>query len=100
MNALVFLYKRVLNHALPGSINAVRADKQVNVPVVMTRTEVTAVLSLMDGTAPVVATLLSGSDLRILEAVRLRGKAIDFPMQQLTIRAGKGDKDRVTTDAV
>ncbi len=51
MNALVFLYKRVLNHALPGSINAVRADKKINVPVVMTCEEVAAVISLMDGTA-------------------------------------------------
>jgi hypothetical protein len=51
MNALVFLYKRVLNHALPGSINAVRADKKINVPVVMTHEEVAAVISLMDGTA-------------------------------------------------
>ena len=49
MNALVFLYKRVLNHALGGRIDAVRADKKLNVPVVMTRDEVAAVLSLMDG---------------------------------------------------
>jgi UDP-N-acetylglucosamine transferase subunit ALG13 len=50
MNALVFLYKLVLNHAMEGSIDAVRADKKINVPVVMTREEVAAVLSLMDGT--------------------------------------------------
>lgn len=97
MNALVFLYKRVLNQALPGSINAVRADKKVNVPVVMSREEVAAVLSLMGGTAPLVAKLLYGSGLRIMEAVRLRVKDIDFPMKQLTVRAGKGDKDRFTT---
>jgi Phage integrase, N-terminal SAM-like domain len=58
MNALVFLYKRVLNHAMEGRINAVRADKKGNVPVVMTREEVAAVLSLMDGTAQLVAKLL------------------------------------------
>jgi integron integrase len=97
MNALVFLYKRVLNHALPGSINAVRADKKVNVPVVMTREEVAAVISLMDGTAQVVAKLLYGSGLRIMEAVRLRVKDIDYQMKQLIVRAGKGDKDRFTT---
>ena len=51
MNALVFLYKRVLDHAMEGSINAVRADKKINVPVVMTRDEVAAVISLLDGTA-------------------------------------------------
>jgi site-specific recombinase XerD len=97
MNALVFLYKRVLNHTLPGSINAVRADKKITVPVVMTREEVAAVLSLMDGTAQVVAKLLYGSGLRIMEAVRLRVKDIDYQMKQLTVRAGKGDKDRCTT---
>ena len=72
MNALVFLYKRVLSESLPGSINAVRADKRVTVPVVMTREEVAVVLSLMDGTVQVVAKLLYGSGLRIMEAVRLR----------------------------
>jgi hypothetical protein len=59
MNALVFLYKRVLNHPLQDSINAVRADKKIKVPVVMTREEVTAVISLMDGTAQIVAKLLN-----------------------------------------
>jgi integron integrase len=97
MNALVFLYKRVLSESLPGSINAVRADKRVTVPVVMTREEVAVVLSLMDGTAQVVAKLLYGSGLRIMEAVRLRVKDIDYQMKQLTVRAGKGDKDRFTT---
>jgi integron integrase len=97
MNALVFLDKRVLSHSLTGSINAVRADKQINVPVVMTREEVAAVISLMDGTAPLVAKLLYGSGLRIMEAVRLRVKDIDYQMKPLTVRSGKGDKDRFTT---
>ncbi|NTV38050.1 MAG: integron integrase [Anaerolineales bacterium] len=97
MNALVFLYKRVLNHPLQDSINAVRADKKTNVPVVMTREEVAAVISLMDGTAQMVAKLLYGSGLRIMEAVRLRVKDVDFQMKQLTVRSGKGDKDRFTT---
>jgi integron integrase len=97
MNALVFLYKRVLNHAMEGRINAVRADKKINVPVVMTREEVAAVISLMDGTAQLVAKLLYGSGLRIMEAVRIRVKDIDFRMKQLTVRSGKGDKDRFAT---
>src|SRR5919106_744911 len=97
MNALVFLYKRVLHHAMEGSIDAVRADKKINVPVVMTREEVAAVLSLMDGTAQLVAKLLYGSGLRIMEAIRLRVKDIDYQMKQLAVRAGKGDKDRFTT---
>jgi integron integrase len=97
MNALVFLYKRALNHALPDRINAIRASKKINVPVVMTREEVAAILALMDGTAQLVAKLLYGSGLRIMEAVRLRVKDIDYQMKQLTVRSGKGDKDRFTT---
>jgi site-specific recombinase XerD len=97
MNALVFLCTRVLNQSLPGSINAVRADKKINIPVVMTREAVAAVLSLVDGTAHVVAKLLYGSGLRIMEAVRLRVKNIDVQMKPLTVRSGKGDKDRFTT---
>ncbi len=97
MNALVFLYKRVLNHALEGRIHAVRANKKINVPVVMTRDEVATVLALMEGPPQLVAKLLYGSGLRIMEAVRLRVKDIDFAMKQLTVRSGKGDKDRFTT---
>jgi DNA-binding FadR family transcriptional regulator len=58
MNALVFLYKRVLNQVMEGRIDAVRADKKINVPVVMTREEVASVLSLMDGIPQLVAKLL------------------------------------------
>jgi integron integrase len=97
MNALVFLYKRIFHHSLPGKINAVRADQKINVPMVMTRDEVAAVLSRMDGTAHLVAKFLYGSGLRIMEAVRLRGKDIDVQMTQLTVHSGKADKDRFTT---
>ena len=97
LSALVFLYKRVLNHALGGRIDAVRADKKLNVPVVMTRDEVAAVLSLLAGTAQLVAKLLYGSGLRIMEAVRLRVKDIDGQIKQLAVRSGKGDKDRGPT---
>lgn len=75
MNALVFLYKRVLSHETEARIDAVRAPRKVNVPVVMTREEVAAVLSLMDGTAQLVAKLLCGSGLRTDEAtVRAGGE--------------------------
>jgi hypothetical protein len=60
---------RVLNRALSGSINTVRAAKKINVPVVMTREEVAAVISLLDGAAQLVAKLLYGSGLRIIEVV-------------------------------
>jgi site-specific recombinase XerD len=97
MNALVFLHKRVLNHAMEVRIKAVRAGKKINVPAVMTREAVAAVISLRDGTAPLVAICLYGSGLRIMEAVRIRGKAIDGQMMPLTVRAGQGGQDRCTT---
>lgn len=97
MNALVFLYKRVLEHPLPGRIDAVRATRKVTVPVVMTREEVAAVISLMSGTPQLAAKLLYGSGLRMAEAVRLRVQEVDFQMKQLTVRSGKGNKDRFTT---
>ena len=92
MYPLVFLDTRVLNHALEGHINAVRADKQINVPVVMTPEAVAAVISLRDGTTQLVATRLYESGLRIMEAVQLRGKAVDGQMTPLTVRAGKGTR--------
>jgi integron integrase len=97
MNALVFLYKRVLNHPLEDRINAIRADKKVNVPVVMTREEVAAIIVPLDGPPQLVAKLLYGSGLRIMEAVRLRVKDVDYQMKQRTVRSGKGDKDCFTT---
>jgi site-specific recombinase XerD len=99
MNALVFLYKhrRVLKQTVEDRIEAVRAGKKINVLVVMTRDEVATVLSLMSGTPQLVAQLLYGSGLRIMEAVRLWVKDIDFAMKQLTVRSGKGDKGRFTT---
>jgi|GEM_PF-3556678 len=81
MNALMFLYKRVLKQPLEGSIDAVHADKKINVPVVMTREEVAAVLSLMSGTAQLVAKLFYGSGLCIMETVRLRVKDIGWEMK-------------------
>lgn len=97
MNALVFLYKRVLGVPLAEAIDAVRAEGKVRVPVVLSREEVARVISLMEGTAQLVVKLLYGSGLRIMEAVRLRVKDVDFGMKQITVRSGKGDEDRVTT---
>ena len=100
MNALVFLYKRVLRSPLNGSIDAVRAERKANVPVVLSEEEVGTVISLIDGAGQLVVKILYGSGLRIMEAVRLRIKDVDFQMKQITVRSGKGDKDRVTTLAV
>jgi integron integrase len=97
MNALVFLYKHVLKRSLDGNINAVWARKKVNIPVVMTREEVACVITLMEGTPQLVAKLLYGSGLRITEALRLRVQDIDYELKHITVRSGKGEKDRVTT---
>jgi integron integrase len=97
MNALVFLYKKVLAKPLDEVIDAVRAERKVNVPVVLTREEVSKVVAVMEGVPQLIVKLLYGSGLRILEAVRLRVKDVDFAMKQVTVRSGKGEKDRFTT---
>ena len=94
-NALVFLYKRVLAHPLEG-IDATRSHKTQRIPVVLTREEVKQILSLLEGTSELLAKLLYGCGLRITEAVRLRVKDIDYGYKQITVRNGKGMKDRVT----
>jgi len=97
MNALVFLYKKFLKVPLDREINAVRAKKKKNIPVVLTIEEVVQVLPLLNGVPELVVKLIYGSGLRIMEAVRLRVMDIDFGFKQITVRSGKGDKDRVTT---
>jgi hypothetical protein len=97
IKALVCLDQRVLTPALAGRSNAGRADTPLTVPVVLTRDDVAAVLSRLDGPAHLVATRLDGSGWRILAAVRLRGKDSAVPMKPLTVRAGQGAKDRCTT---
>jgi site-specific recombinase XerD len=77
MNALVFLYRKVLEKPLDEVIDAVRAERKVNVPVVLTREEVSGVISVMEGVPQLIVKLLYGSGLRILEAVRLRVKFAD-----------------------
>jgi len=97
MIALVFLYKQVLKKPLEGEINAIRAVRKVNVPTVLTRKEVSQMIAHIDGTPQLIVKLLYGSGLRAMEAVRLRVKDIDYDMKQLTVRSGKGSKDRYTT---
>jgi hypothetical protein len=88
---------RVLNHALPGRIHAGRADQTIHVPMVMTRAAVAALISLLDGTAQLVAILLHGRGVRLVAAGWLRIKDIDVQSNPLTVRAGTGDQDRFTT---
>ena len=94
-SALLFLYREVLHHEL-GRVNALRADRPVRVPVVLTVEEVRQVIGGMSGTPQLVAKLLYGSGLRLMEALRLRVQDLDFGMKQLTVRDGKGSKDRYT----
>jgi integron integrase len=94
-NALLFLYREVLHVAI-GEVDAVRADRPQRVPVVLTKEETRRVILAMSGTTQLVVKLLYGSGLRLLEALRLRVQDVDFGMKQLTVRDGKGAKDRYT----
>ncbi len=97
MNALVFLYRKILGQALDNPIDAVRSVKNRRIPVVLTQDEVKNVIALLEGVPQLIVKLLYGSGLRISEAVRLRVQDIDFDYRQVTVRSGKGNKDRVST---
>ena len=94
--ALLFLYKAVLDVELDWMDDIVRARRPVRVPVVLTKSELHAVLSNMTGTNKLLAVLLYGTGMRVSEALRLRVLDIDFGYHQIVVRSGKGDKDRVT----
>jgi integron integrase len=96
LSALLFLYRDVLKKDLPHVAHIERAKPTKKLPVVFTREEVQAVLMHLDGTHYLIAALLYGSGLRLMEAVRLRVKDIDFSRRELVVRQGKGGKDRVT----
>ena len=95
-SALLFLYKEVLAMDLPwlGKVEQARAPKRL--PVVLTRDEVQAVLTRLSGTHWLIASLLYGTGMRIMEGLRLRVKDVDFKRREILIRDGKGFKDRVT----
>ena len=95
-SALLYLYKEVLCIELPWLDNVTQAKVPQRMPVVLTQAEVQAVLSRMDGTMWLIASLLYGSGLRIMEALRLRVKDVDFARREILVREGKGFKDRVT----
>ena len=96
LNALLFLYRDVLEIPLPFIEGVVRAKVPKRLPVVFTRSEVKAILSQLKGTHWLVASLLYGAGLRLMEALRLRVKDVDFEANAITVRAGKGEKDRIT----
>lgn len=94
--ALLFLYRDVLKLTLNRIEDVERARMSRRLPVVLTKTEVTAVLNELDGIPYLAAALMYGSGLRLMECLRLRVKDLDFSYNQITVRSGKGDKDRVT----
>ncbi len=96
LSALLFLYKQVLGVELPWLDGLVHAKRPVRVPTVLTEAEVARLLSAMRGSAYLMASLLYGSGLRQIECLSLRVKDLDFAYRQITVRAGKGGKDRVT----
>ncbi len=96
LSALLFLYRDVLEQDLPWLDDVVRAKRPARLPVVLTREEVRTVLLQMHGVPRLMAMLLYGAGLRLLECARLRVKDVDFARNQLVVRAGKEDKDRVT----
>lgn len=94
--ALLFLYKEVLKLDLPWLGEIVRAKKPVRLPVVLSIAEVQQVLAQLHGELWLMASLLYGSGMRLMEVVRLRVKDVDFSRREILVRDGKGMKDRVT----
>ena len=93
---LLFLYKEVLEQALPWLDNIASAERPKRLPVVLTAEEVNALLRLTHGTTGLMLRLMYGTGMRVMECCRLRVKDVDFARGEIIIREGKGDKDRVT----
>jgi len=96
LSALLFLYQAVLQQEVPWLDGVVRAKGPHRLPVVLTREEVKAVLERLHGAPRLMAMLLYGAGLRLLECAGLRVKDVDFASNQITVRSGKGARDRVT----
>lgn len=96
LSAILFLYRHVLDEPLPWIQDIVRARRPERLPVVLTPEEVRSVLSSVEGTAHLVALLLYGAGLRLLECLRLRVKDVDFGRSELRVRDPKGRRDRTT----
>src|SRR5437667_12865664 len=96
LSALLFLYKEVLKEEVGWIENVERAKKPKHIPVVLTRDEIHKIFAHLHGMPRLMAGLLYGSGLRLMECVRLRVKDVDFGYARITVRDGKGAKDRVT----
>jgi integron integrase len=95
-NALLFLYKEVLNKKIGLIEGVVRAKRPFRLPVVLTKDEVKKVIDHMNGVPRLMAILLYGAGLRLMECCRLRVKDVDFSRNEIVVRSGKGNKDRYT----
>ncbi len=96
LSALLFLYRQVLEQELPWLENIERAIKPKRLPTVLTKKEVERLLACLDGSSWLIASLLYGSGMRLMEVLRLRVKDLDADRRQVIIRDGKGHKDRAT----
>ena len=94
--ALLYLYKQVLGIDLPWLDEVVQARRPRRLPVVLTPSEVRALLLHTEGTTGLIAQLMYGTGLRLMEALRLRVKDVEFERREIVVREGKGNKDRVT----
>lgn len=96
LNALMFFYSQALEQPLGDLGSFIRAKRPQRLPVVLTRGEVLRLLDQMEGTYRLMASLLYGTGMRLMECLRLRIKDVDFAYRQIVVRDGKGQKDRVT----
>lgn len=96
LNSIVFLYRHVLDLAIAEDLEPIRSKKPVRLPVVLSQSEVTLLLSAMSGVNGLLAKLMYGGGLRVMEALRLRVQDVDFSNGYLMVRDGKGGKDRTT----
>ncbi len=94
--AVLFLYRHVVGREMGEMNNLVRAQRRQRLPLVLTRSEVSRILAEMEGPTLLMASLLYGAGLRLLECCRLRTKDLDFERREILLRNGKGRKDRVT----
>lgn len=95
-SALLFLYRHVLSKDLDFPIDSVRAKRPKRLPTVLTKEEARKVIGYLSGTHQLMAKLLYGSGLRLIECVRLRVKDLDFAQHQIVVRDAKGMQDRIT----
>ena len=96
LSALLFLYRHVIGREVGDIDDVIRARKPKRLPVVMDRDEVKAILSTLTGDKRIMATIMYGAGLRLMECLRLRVQDIDFSRNTIFIRDGKGAKDRIS----